>query len=100
MKYYYPKNLISKPKLAFWHIKDILIGSGLFLISIFIFVKLMISLPLILSLVYLILTIRIDEFCFFDLLKNIFKYFSNQKIFFNTKETIIERIKDEKENNI
>lgn len=87
MKYYYPKNLISKPRLALWHVKDVFFGSVFALISFFVISKTGISLPLVFTIVYMTLKIRPEEYSIYDGLKRIIKFLTHQRVFFNTRQT-------------
>lgn len=98
MKYYYPKNLISKPRLALWHVKDVFFGSIFALGSFFIISKTGISLPLIFTIVYMVLKIRPEEYSIYEGLLRIIKFLIRQRVFFNTKAN--RERENEKENSI
>ena len=58
--YIYPENLTAKPTLFLWQLRDLAILAAGLMLSIFLLVKASLMLPLILTFVYAILSVRVD----------------------------------------
>ena len=73
--YIYPHNLKERPMIWLWRIKDALIfGIGV-LLSVVILINFNWMLPLVLSMIYAILAIRIDDYSIASFLGNAINYF-------------------------
>ena len=73
--YIYPHNLKERPMIWLWRIKDALIfGIGI-LLSVVILINFNWMLPLVLSMIYAILAIRIDDYSIASFLENAINYF-------------------------
>lgn len=73
--YIYPHNLKSQAKLWFWNLRDVAIIGVALLISILALTQIKLFLPLALTMVYMFLSIRIEDTCVLDFIKQGFKYF-------------------------
>lgn len=80
--YIYPENLKAKATLWFWSLSDlfimgVLLASSFFFLSVFAF-----PYPLMASILFGILTIRVDEYSIMDFLKSAVRFFCRQKLYF------------------
>ena len=64
--YIYPENLKAKPKLWFWHLKDVAI---ILLVSVFALAQGVGFTPLVLSALFAFLTIRVDDKSVLDFIR-------------------------------
>jgi len=84
--YIYPHNLKSQAKLWLWDLKDIaIIGISMFL-SILALARIQFYIPIALTLVYAFLTIRVDDNCVLDHIKQSAKYFLLTQQYYEWKE--------------
>lgn len=83
--YLYPNNLKAKPTLWLWKMTDIIIIGISFLLSVFIYTRFNIMLLLVLSTVYTLLTIQMDDLSIIDFIiyASRFFIFSQQTYFYN-----------------
>lgn len=73
--YIYPQNLKEMPKLWLWGLKEIAIGGVALLISIVSLTQAGFMLPLVGTLVYAFLTIRLDDTSILDFIKRAARFF-------------------------
>ena len=84
--YIYPHNLKSQAKLWFWTLRDIvIIGVALF-ISILALTQIKFILPLALTLVFMFLSIQLDENSVLDFIRQGVKYFLLTQQYYEWKE--------------
>lgn len=84
--YMYPHNLKSQAKLWFWNLKDIAIIGIALLLSILALTQLKLVLPLALTLVYMFLSIQLDDTSVLDFIKQGVRYFITNQQYFEWKE--------------
>jgi|BioPla2DNA2_1021312.scaffolds.fasta_scaffold11234_6 hypothetical protein len=73
--YIYPQNLKETPKIWLWELKDIAIGGVTLLISIVSLTQIGWILPLVGTLVYAFLTIKLDDTSILDFIKRAMQFF-------------------------
>lgn len=71
----YPNNLKAKPTLWLWHLKDIVIITITILFSVLIYSQFKITIFLILSGVYALLSLRFDDLSILDFLTYSIRFF-------------------------
>ena len=86
--YYYPYNLKSQAKLWLWNLRDIAIIGVALLISILALTQIQFFLPLALTLVYMFLSIRMDDVCVLDYIRCGVKYFLLSQQYYEWKEAV------------
>ena len=84
--YYYPYNLKSQAKLWLWNLRDVAIIGVALLISILALTQLKFYLPIALTLVYMFLSIRMEDVCILDYIRCGVKYFLLSQQYFEWKE--------------
>ena len=84
--YYYPYNLKSQAKLWLWNLRDVVIIGVALLISILALTQLKFYLPIALTLVYMFLSIRMEDVCILDYIRCGVKYFLLSQQYFEWKE--------------
>lgn len=84
--YYYPYNLRSQAKLWLWNLRDIVIIGIALLISILALAQMKFILPLALTLVYMFLSIRLDDVCVLDYIRCGIRYFLLSQQYYEWKE--------------
>ena len=84
--YMYPHNLKAQAKLWFWNLKDIAIIGIALLLSILALTQLKLVLPLALTLVYMFLSIQLDDTSVLDFIKQGMRYFITNQQYFEWKE--------------
>ncbi len=84
--YMYPHNLKAQAKLWFWNLKDIAIIGIALLLSILALTQLKLVLPLALTLVYMFLSIQLDDTSVLDFIKQGVRYFITNQQYFEWKE--------------
>ena len=84
--YYYPYNLKSQAKLWLWNLRDVAIIGVALLISILALTQLKFYLPIALTLVYMFLSIRMEDVCILDYIRCGVKYFLLSQQYFAWKE--------------
>ena len=67
--YIYPENLTAKPTLFLWQLRDVAILAAGLVLSTFLLVKASLMLPLILTIVFAILSVRVDGSSILDFLR-------------------------------
>jgi len=82
----YPHNLKAQAKLWFWNLKDIAIIGIALLLSILALTQLKLVLPLALTLVYMFLSIHLDDTSVLDFIKQGVRYFITNQQYFEWKE--------------
>ena len=86
--YYYPYNLKSQAKLWLWNLRDIAIIGVALLISILALTQIKFFLPLALTLVYMFLSIQLDDTSVLDFIKQAVKYFLLTQQYYEWKEAV------------
>lgn len=86
--YYYPYNLKSQAKLWLWNLRDIAIIGVALLVSILALTQIQFFLPLALTLVYMFLSIRMDDVCVLDYIRCGVKYFLLSQQYYEWKEAV------------
>ena len=84
--YIYPHNLKSQARLWFWNLRDIAIIGVALLISILALTQIKFFLPLALTLVYMFLSIQLDDTSVLDFIKQGVKYFLLTQQYYEWKE--------------
>ena len=84
--YMYPHNLKAQAKLWFWNLKDIAIIGIALLLSILALTQIKLVLPLALTLVYMFLSIQLDDTSVLDFIKQGVRYFITNQQYFEWKE--------------
>lgn len=84
--YHYPYNLRSQAKLWLWNLRDIVIIGIALLISILALAQMKFILPLALTLVYMFLSIRLDDVCVLDYIRCGIRYFLLSQQYYEWKE--------------
>ena len=84
--YYYPYNLKSQAKLWLWNLRDIVIIGVALLISVLALSTVHFILPLALTLVYMFLSIRLEDVCVLDYIRCGVKYFLLSQRYYEWKE--------------
>lgn len=84
--YYYPYNLKSQAKLWLWNLRDVAIIGVALLISILALTQVKFYLPIALTLVYMFLSIRMEDVCILDHIRCGVKYFLLSQQYFEWKE--------------
>lgn len=72
--YLYPNNLKGKPMLWFWRMKDVVVICIILLLSIFLLIQLGTIVSLVLTAIYAILTMRIDDISIMDFILHAINY--------------------------
>ena len=86
--YYYPYNLRSQAKLWLWNLRDVAIIGVALLVSILALTQIQFFLPLALTLVYMFLSIRMDDVCVLDYIRCGVKYFLLSQQYYEWKEAV------------
>ena len=86
--YYYPYNLKSQAKLWLWNLRDIAIIGVALLVSILALTQIQFFLPLALTLVYMFLSIRMDDVCVLDYIRCGVKHFLLSQQYYEWKEAV------------
>ena len=84
--YYYPYNLKSQAKLWLWNLRDIVIIGIALLISILAMTQIKFYIPMALTLVYMFLSVRLEDVCVLDYIRCGVKYFLLSQQYFEWKE--------------
>lgn len=88
--YIYPHNLKSQAKLWFWNLRDIVIIGIALLISILALTQIKFFFPLALTLVYMFISIQLDDTSVRDFMKQGITYFLVNQQYFEWKENKLE----------
>ena len=72
--YLYPNNLKGKPMLWFWRMKDVVVICIILLISLFLLIQFGAIVPLVITVLYAILTMRIDDISIMDFIFHTINY--------------------------
>lgn len=75
MLYIYPQNLKAQAKLWLWNLRDIAIIGISFLISVLALSQLKLMIPLVITIAYGFLTIRLDDVSVLDFMKRAARFF-------------------------
>lgn len=84
--YYYPYDLKSQAKLWLWNLRDVAIIGAALLISILALTQMRFFLPLALTLVYMFLSIRLEDVCVLDYIRCGVRYFLLSQQYYEWKE--------------
>ena len=84
--YYYPYNLKSQAKLWLWNLRDIVIIGVALLLSILAMTQIKFYIPIALTLVYMFLSVRLEDVCVLDYIRCGVKYFLLSQQYFEWKE--------------
>lgn len=84
--YYYPYNLKSQAKLWLWNLRDIVIIGVALLLSILALTQIKLVFPLALTLVYMFLSIRLDDTSILDFIRQGVEYFLLTQQYYEWKE--------------
>ena len=84
--YYYPYNLKSQAKLWLWNLRDIVIIGVALLLSILAMTQIKFYIPMALTLVYMFLSVRLEDVCVLDYTRCGVKYFLLTQQYFEWKE--------------
>ena len=79
--YIYPENLKAKATLWFWSLSDLLLLGIVFAIAFFFLAVFGVPYLLMVSILFMILTIRIDDYSIMDFLKSAVRFFLKQKLY-------------------
>ena len=84
--YIYPENLTAKPTLFLWQLRDVAILAAALVLSIFLLVKASLMLPLILTIVFAILSIRVDGSSILDFLRYAAAFFLTKQQYYEWRQ--------------
>ena len=84
--YIYPENLTAKPTLFLWQLRDIAILAAALVLSIFLLVKASLMLPLILTIVFAILSVRVDGSSILDFLRYAAAFFLTKQQYYEWRQ--------------
>ena len=84
--YYYPYNLKSQAKLWLWNLRDVVIIGVALLLSILAMTQIKFYIPMALTLVYMFLSVRLEDVCVLDYIRCGVKYFLLRQQYFEWKE--------------
>ena len=84
--YYYPYHLKSQAKLWLWHLRDVAIIGVALLISVLSMTQVHFYLPMALTLVYMFLSIRLEDACVLDYIRCGVRYFLLTQQYYEWKE--------------
>ena len=84
--YYYPYDLKSQAKLWLWNLRDVAIIGAALLISILALTQIRSFLPLALTLLYMFLSIRLEDVCVLDYIRCGVRYFLLSQQYYEWKE--------------
>jgi hypothetical protein len=80
--YIYPENLKAKATLWFWSLSDLLILGVLLALSVFLLSTFRFPYMLMCSILFAILTIRVEEYSMMEFLKAAARFFFGQKLYY------------------
>lgn len=84
--YYYPYNLKSQAKLWLWNLRDIVIIGVALLLSVLALTQIKLVFPLAMTLVYMFLSIRLDDTSILDFIRQGVEYFLLTQQYYEWKE--------------
>ena len=84
--YIYPENLTAKPTLFLWQLRDVAILAAALVLSIFLLVKASLMLPLILTIVFAILSVRVDGSSILDFLRYAAAFFLTKQQYYEWRQ--------------
>ena len=84
--YYYPYDLKSQAKLWLWNLRDVVIIGVALLLSILAMTQIKFYIPMALTLVYMFLSVRLEDVCVLDYIRCGVKYFLLSQQYFEWKE--------------
>ena len=89
--YIYPENLSAKPTLFLWQLRDVAILAAALVLSIFLLVKASLMLPLILTIVFAILSVRVDGSSILDFLRFAAAFFLTKQQYYEWRSVNAEK---------
>ena len=89
--YIYPENLTAKPTLFLWQLRDVAILAAALVLSIFLLVKASLMLPLILTIVFAILSVRVDGSSILDFLRYAGAFFLTKQQYYEWRSVNAEK---------
>ena len=84
--YIYPENLTAKPTLFLWQLRDVAILAAALVLSIFLLVKASLMLPLILTIVFAILSVRVEGSSILDFLRYAAAFFLTKQQYYEWRQ--------------
>ena len=81
-QYIYPQNLKSQAQLWLWRLKDLVVLGAALLVSVLALSQLRFFLPLALTMVFAVLTMRFDDTSVLDYIKRAARYFVTTQQFY------------------
>ena len=84
--YIYPENLTAKPTLFLWQLRDVAILAAALVLSIFLLVKASLMFPLILTIVFAILSVRVDGSSILDFLRYAAAFFLTKQQYYEWRQ--------------
>lgn len=85
-QYLYPQNMRTQAKLWFWGLKDIIILAIALTVSVVSWAKLHFVVPAALSLIYVFLSMRLDDTSVLDYIKRAARFFLTTQQYYEWKE--------------
>lgn len=86
-QYIYPQNMRTKAKLWFWTLKDIIILGAMLTLSVVSWAKLGFIAPAAVTVVFGILTMRVDDNSVMDFIRRAWRYFMSSQQYYEWKES-------------
>ena len=80
--YIYPENLKARATLWFWGLGDLAALGSLLAVSLFFLSVLQLPYPLMVSVLFAILTIRVEEYSIMDFMHAAIRFFFSQQLYF------------------
>ena len=84
--YIYPENLTAKPTLCLWQLRDVAILAAGLVLSIFLLVKASLMLPLVLTIVFAILSVRVEGSSILDFLRFAAAFFLTKQQYYEWRQ--------------
>ena len=89
--YIHPENLTAKPTLFLWQLRHVAILAAGLVLSIFLLVKASLMLPLILTIVFAILSVRVDGSSILDFLRYAGAFFLTKQQYYEWRSVNAEK---------
>ena len=89
--YIYPENLTAKPTLFLWQRRDVAILAAALLLSFFLLVKATLMLPLIPTIVFAILSVRVEGSSILDFLRFAAAFFLTKQQYYEWRSSNAEK---------
>ena len=87
----YPENLTAKPTLFLWQLRDVAILAAGLVLSIFLLVKAAFMLPMILTIVFAILSVRVEGSSILDFLRFAAAFFLTKQQYYEWRSVNAEK---------